>query len=129
MVVHGELLTISVYYWFVVYRVQLEKQFEEKARKAVENARLQWEGQQRQETNKQCEDAVQRQQELWANERRENQTALERVKHELATVKKEYGITIEKLRRGLAEERKKTKYNLKRQDSRTDAAQVSNSYC
>ena len=94
----------------------------------MENARLQWEEQKRQETIKQCEDAVQRQQELWANERRENQTALERVKRELATVKKEYGITIEKLRRGLAEERKRAKYNLKSHDSRTDATQVRNSY-
>ena len=97
---------------------------EQKTRQAVESARLQWEAQQRQETSKQCEDAVKRQQELWANERRENQSALERLKRELATVRKEYGVTIEKLKRELSQERKKTRYNLKRQDSRSDAPQV-----
>lgn len=90
----------------------------------MENARLEWETQQRQETSKQCEDAVKRQQEIWANERRENLSALERLKHELATVKKEYGITIEKLKRELAEERKKTQHGFKRQDSRSDASEV-----
>ena len=90
----------------------------------MESARLQWEAQQRQETSKQCEDAVKRQQELWANERRENQSGLERLKRELATVRKEYGVTIEKLKRELSQERKKTRYNLKRQDSRSDAPQV-----
>lgn len=101
----------------------LENQFEQKTRQALENARLKWGEEQRNETTKQCQDAVKRQQELWASERREKQSALERTKHELATVKKEYGIAIQKLKTELIEERKKTTHH-RRQDSRMDAAEV-----
>ena len=112
------------WYPFLVNRAQLEKQYEQKARQAVGNARSQWEKQQGQESSKQCEDALKKQQEVWANERRENKSALEKLKHELATVKKEYGITIEKLKRALTEERKKAQHSLKHRDSRNDAPQV-----
>ena len=67
---------------------------------------------------------MKRQQELWTKERRENQSALEKLKHELATVKKEYSTTTDKLKRELFEERKKTQNSSKRRDSRNDAAQV-----
>ena len=90
----------------------------------MEHARLRWEKQQRQEKSKSCDDALKRQQELLTNERRENLSALEKLKHELATVKKEYAITIEKLKRELAEERKKAQYSFKRRDSRDYATQV-----
>ena len=36
-------------------------------------------------------------------------TALEKVKHELAAVKKEYAMTVDKLKRELTEEKRKTK--------------------
>ena len=68
---------------------------------------------------------MKRQQEIWATEREENLSALEKVKHELATVKKEYGITVDKLKRELTEEKKKTQYSFKRRDSRDYATQVS----
>ncbi|XP_078356059.1 uncharacterized protein LOC144640863 isoform X2 [Oculina patagonica] len=105
-------------------RAQLEKQYEQKTRQAVDNARFQWEKQQRQEISKSREDAGKRQQEFWANERRENLSALEKLKHELATVKKEYAITIDKLKREVSEERKKTQYSFKRRDSRDYATQT-----
>ena len=63
---------------------------------------------------------------MWTNERRENRSALERVTHELATMKKEYGIVIEKLKRELVEERKKSKHQFHRQRSKTHTDQVSN---
>ena len=50
-------------------------------------------------------------------------TALEKVKHELAAVKKEYAMTVDKLKRELTEEKRKTKN--KRRDSRDYATQVS----
>lgn len=68
---------------------------------------------------------MKRQQEIWATERGENLSALEKVKHELAMVKKEYAMTIDKLKRELMEEKKKTKYSFKRRDSRDYATQVS----
>ena len=107
----------------VFCRVQLEKQHEQKVRQALETARCEWEKQQRQESTKQGEE-VKRQQELWAKERRENQSALEKLKRELATAKKEYSITTDNLKRELFEERKKTQYISKRRDSRNDASQV-----
>ena len=67
---------------------------------------------------------MKRQQELWTKERRENQSALEKLKRELATLKKEYSTTTDKLKRELFEERKKTQYSSKRRDSRNDASQV-----
>lgn len=91
----------------------------------VENARRQWEKQQQQEISKSCDDAVKRQQEIWAIERGENLSVLEKVKHELATVKKEYAMTVDKLKRELTEERKKTQYSFERRDSRDYATQVS----
>ncbi|PFX29611.1 Centrosomal protein of 152 kDa [Stylophora pistillata] len=103
---------------------RLEKQYEQKARKAVENARIQWEKQQQQEISKSNEDAVKRQQELRENERRENLSTRENMKHELASVKKEYAMVIEKLKREIAEEKKKSQYNMKRRDSRDNAAQT-----
>ena len=90
----------------------------------MENARIQWEKQQRQEISKSSDDALKRQQELWANERRENLSALEQMKHELSAVKKEYAIAIEKLKREILEEKKKTQYGFKRRDSRDYATQV-----
>jgi len=111
--------------WTVSCRIQLQKQYEQRTRQAVENARRQWEKQQRQEISKSCDDAVKRQQELWATERGQNLSALEKVKHELATVKKEYAMTVDKLKRELTEEKKKTKYSFKRRDSRDYATQVS----
>ena len=104
-------------------RVQLEKQHEQKVRQALETARCEWETQQRQESTKQGEE-VKRQQELWTKERRQNQSALEKLKRELATVKKEYSTTTDKLKRELLEEKKKTQYSSKRRDSRNDASQV-----
>ena len=68
---------------------------------------------------------MKRQQEIWAAERGDNLLALEKVKHELATVKKEYAITVDKLKRELTEEKKKTQNILKRRDSRDYATQVS----
>lgn len=68
---------------------------------------------------------MKRQQELWANERRENLSTMENMKHELATVKKEYAMAIEKLKREMAVEKKKTQHSMKRRDSRDIAAQVS----
>lgn len=106
------------------YRAQLVKQYEQKTRQAVENARLQWQEQQQQEISKTCDDAVKRQRELWMNERRENLSALEKLKHELAMVKKEYAVTLDKLKREVSEEKKKTQYNFKRRDSRDYATQV-----
>ena len=106
-------------------RIQLQKQCEQKTRQAVENARRQWEKQQRQEISKSCDDVVKRQQEIWATERADNLSALEKVKQELATVKKEYAITVEKLKRELADEKKKAPYSFKRRDSRDYATQVS----
>lgn len=106
------------------YRAQLVKQYEQKTRQAVENARLLWQEQQQQEISKTCDDAVKRQRELWMNERRENLSALEKLKHELGTVKKEYAITLDKLKREVSEEKKKTQYNFKRRDSRDYATQV-----
>ena len=108
----------------ILFRARLEKQYEQKARKAVENARIQWEKQQQQEISKSNEDAVKRQQELRENERRENLSTRENMKHELASVKKEYAMVIEKLKREIAEEKKKSQYNMKRRDSRDNAAQV-----
>lgn len=61
---------------------------------------------------------------MWTNERRENRSALERVTHELATMKKEYGMVIEKLKRELVEERKKSKHQFHRQRSKTHTDQV-----
>lgn len=91
----------------------------------MENARRQWEKQQRQEISKSCDDVVKRQQEIWATERADNLSALEKVKQELATVKKDYAITVEKLKRELADEKKKAPYSFKRRDSRDYATQVS----
>ena len=68
---------------------------------------------------------MKRQQDIWAAERGDNSLALEKVKHELATVKKEYAITVDKLKRELTEEKKKTQNILKRRDSRDYATQVS----
>lgn len=68
---------------------------------------------------------MKRQQELWANERRENLSTMENMKHELAAVKKEYAMAIEKVKREMAEEKKKTQHSMKRRDSRDIAAQVS----
>ena len=68
---------------------------------------------------------MKRQQELWANERRENLSTMENMKQELAAVKKEYAMAIEKLKREMAEEKKKTQHSMKRRDSRDIAAQVS----
>ena len=90
----------------------------------MEKAKRQWEERHRQETSRQCEDAIKRQQEMWTNERRENRSALERVTHELATMKKEYGMVIEKLKRELVEERKKSKHQFHRQRSKTHTDQV-----
>lgn len=106
-------------------RIHLQKQCEQKTRQAVENARRQLEKQQRQEISKSCDDVVKRQQEIWATERADNLSALEKVKQELATVKKEYAITVEKLKRELADEKKKAPYSFKRRDSRDYATQVS----
>lgn len=107
----------------VFCRVQLEKQHEQKVRQALETARCEWEKQQRQESTKEGEE-VKRQQELWAKERQESQSALEKLKRELATAKKEYSIATDKLKRELFEERKKTQYISKRRDSRNDSSQV-----
>lgn len=68
---------------------------------------------------------MKRQQELWANERRENLSTMENMKQELAAVKKEYAMATEKLKKEIAEEKKKTQYSMKRRDSRDIAAQVS----
>ena len=68
---------------------------------------------------------MKRQQELWANERRENLSTMENMKQELAAVKKEYAMAIEKLKREMAEEKKNTQHSMKRRDSRDIAAQVS----
>ena len=50
---------------------------------------------------------------------------MEKVKHELAAVKKEYAVTVDKLKRELTEEKKKTQSSFKRRDSRDYATQVS----
>lgn len=61
---------------------------------------------------------------MWTNERRENRSSLERVTRELAMMKKEYGMIIEKLKRELAEERKKLQHQFHRQRSKTHTDQV-----
>ena len=125
LIICGFLLIFLFWYIPVFYRVQLQKQFEQKTRQAVENAKHQWEKQQRQEISKSCDNAVKRQQEVWANERQEHLSALEKLKHELATVKKEYTITIDRLKREVSEEKNKSQYRFKRRDSRDYATQVS----
>lgn len=105
-------------------RVHLENEYEQKTRQALEKARVQWEEHQRQETNRQCEDAMKRERELWTNEKRENRSALEKVTRELTAVKKEYGSIIEKLKRELGEEKRKSQDRCQRQHSKTDTAQT-----
>lgn len=61
---------------------------------------------------------------MWTNERPENRSALERVTRELVMMKKEYGIIIEKLKRELAEERKKLQHQSHRQRSNAHTDQV-----
>lgn len=68
---------------------------------------------------------MKRQQETWATERGDNLSALEKVKHELAAVKKEYTMTVDKLKRELTDEKRKTQNSFKRRDSRDYATQVS----